>query len=107
MTLTLPTRRSCSLFCAQMAADLTKTVTSNGGTVQGQVNHPVNTPDFASFLLQAQSSKAQIVGLANGGTDTVNSIKQAAAFGLVDQGQRRVELALVIRGVHARGVDRS
>lgn len=94
-------------FGAQMAADLTKTVTSNGGTVMGQVNHPVNTPDFASFLLQAQSSKAQIVGLANGGTDTVNSIKQAADFGLVEQGQRLVALALVISDVHALGLDKA
>ncbi len=94
-------------FGAQMAADLTKTVIANGGKVLGQVNHPVNTADFASFLLQAQSSKAKIVGLANGGTDTVNSIKQAADFGLVDQGQRLVALALVISDVHALGLDKA
>ncbi|NYT66464.1 ABC transporter substrate-binding protein [Alcaligenaceae bacterium] len=92
-------------FGTQMAADLTKTVVENGGEVLGQVNHPVNNQDFASFLLQAQSSKAQIVGLANGGADTVNAIKQAADFGLVDQGQRLVALALVISDVNALGLD--
>lgn len=94
-------------FGTQMAADLTKTVTENGGKVLGQVNHPVNTQDFASFLLQAQSSKAQIVGLANGGADTVNAIKQAADFGLVEQGQRLVALALVISDVNALGLDKA
>ena len=92
-------------FGAQMAADLTQTVTAGGGKVLGQVNHPLNTLDFASFLLQAQSSGAQIVGLANGGTDTVNSIKQAGEFGLTDQGQRLVALALVISDVHAMGLE--
>lgn len=94
-------------FGQQMAADLTKTVEGNGGKVLGQVNHPLNTSDFASFLLQAQSSKAKIVGLANGGTDTVNSIKQAAEFGLVDQGQNLVALAMVISDVHALGLDKA
>ncbi|NGM87731.1 ABC transporter substrate-binding protein [Parapusillimonas sp. SGNA-6] len=94
-------------FGQQMAADLTKTVQANGGKVLGQVNHPLNTSDFASFLLQAQSSKAKIIGLANGGTDTVNSIKQAAEFGLVDQGQNLVALAMVISDVHALGLDKA
>lgn len=88
-----------------MAADLTATVTAGGGKVLGQVNHPLNSMDFASFLLQAQSSGAQIVGLANGGSDTVNSIKQAAEFGLTSQGQRLAALALVISDVHAMGLD--
>lgn len=92
-------------FGHQMAADLTKTVTENGGKVLNTVNHPLNTPDFASFLLQAQTSGAQIVGLANGGADTVNSVKQAAEFGLADSGQRLVALALVISDVHALGLD--
>jgi branched-chain amino acid transport system substrate-binding protein len=94
-------------FGQQMAADLTKTVQANGGKVLGQVNHPLNTSDFASFLLQAQASKAKIVGLANGGTDTVNSIKQAAEFGLVDQGQNLVALAMVISDVNALGLDKA
>lgn len=92
-------------FGHQMAADLTKTITANGGKVLSTVNHPLNTPDFASFLLQAQSSGAQIVGLANGGADTVNSVKQAAEFGLADSGQRLVALALVISDVHALGLE--
>ncbi len=94
-------------FGQQMAADLTKTVQANGGKVVGQVNHPVNTFDYASFLLQARGSKAQIVGLANGGADTVNSIKQAAEFGLTEQGQRLVALALVISDTHALGLDKA
>ncbi|MGE4370893.1 MAG: ABC transporter substrate-binding protein [Burkholderiaceae bacterium] len=93
-------------FGHQMAADLTKTIESNGGKVVGQVNHPVNNPDFASFILQAQNSKAQIIGLANGGTDTVNTIKQAADFGVVEQGQRLVALAMVISDIHALGLDK-
>lgn len=91
-------------FGNQMAADLTKTVVANGGQVVGQAKHPLNTLDFASFLLQAQNSKAQIIGLANGGSDTVNSIKQAAEFGIVEGGQKLVALAIVISDVHALGL---
>lgn len=91
-------------FGVQMAADLTKTVVANGGKIVGQVKHPLNTLDFASFLLQAQASKAKIIGLANGGTDTVNSVKQAVEFGLVDGGQKLVGLAVVISDVHALGL---
>lgn len=92
-------------FGHQMAADLTTTVEENGGKVIDTVNHPLNTPDFASFLLQAQASEAQIVGLANGGSDTVSAIKQAAEFGLTDAGQRMVALAMVISDVHALGLE--
>lgn len=91
-------------FGIQMAADLTKTVVANGGRVLGEVKHPLNTLDFASFLLQAQASKAPIVGLANGGSDTVNSVKQAVEFGLVDGGQKLVGLAVVISDIHALGL---
>jgi len=94
-------------FGHSMASDITKTVTAGGGKVLGQVNHPLNSSDFASFLLQAQSSRAQIVGLANGGTDTVNSIKQAAEFGLTDAGQRLAALAMVISDVHAMGLQQA
>src|SRR3546814_15315445 len=59
-----------------------------GGTVVGSVLHPLNVPDFASYLLQAQSSKAQVVALANGGDDVVNAIKQASEFGIVAGCQR-------------------
>lgn len=94
-------------FGNQMAADLTKTVVANGGQVVGQAKHPLNTLDFASFLLQAQNSRAQIVGLANGGSDTVNSIKQAGEFGIVEGGQKLVALAIVISDVHALGLPRA
>ncbi len=73
----------------------------------GQVRHPLNTLDFASFLVQAQNSKAQILGLANAGADTVNSIKQAGEFGIVDGGQKLVALAIVISDVHALGLQRA
>lgn len=91
-------------FGHQMAADLTKEVTAGGGKVLGEVRHPTGSSDFSSFLLQAQSSGAQIVGLANAGTDTVNAVKQAAEFGLADGGQKIVGLVLVISDVHAMGL---
>src|SRR5262244_1302165 len=67
-------------FGHQMANDLTKVVKTSGGTVVGEVRHPLNTSDFSSFLLRAQSSKAQIIGLASAGADTINSVKQAAEY---------------------------
>ncbi len=91
----------------QLAADLTKVVDRNGGQVVGEVFHPVGTPDFASFLLQAQASKAQAVALANAGADTSNSIKQAAEFGLTQGGQKLVALGIVISDVHALGLDKA
>jgi len=93
-------------FGAQLAADVRKTVLAGGGKVLGQVNHPLSTPDFASFLLQAQASGAQVVGLANAGGDTINSIKQAAEFGLTDT-QKLVALGMVISDVHAMGLDQA
>jgi len=94
-------------FGQQMSLDLTKTVTENGGKIVGQVKHPLSASDFSSFLLQAQASKAKIIGLANGGADTINSIKQAAEFGLPQGGQRLVALAVVISDIHALGLARS
>ena len=91
-------------FGHQMAADLTKTVTERGGRVLGQARHPTSTTDFSSFLLQAQSSRAQIIGLANGGVDTINAVKQASEFGIADRGQRIAALAVVISDVHALGL---
>src|SRR6476659_3366767 len=67
-------------FGHQMAADLSRVVKTSGGTVVGEVRHPLNTSDFSSFLLRAQSSKAQIIGLASAGADTINSVKQAAEY---------------------------
>ncbi|OYX74364.1 MAG: ABC transporter permease [Rhizobiales bacterium 32-66-11] len=91
-------------FGHQMSADISKTVTAGGGSVVGQVRYPTGSADFSSFLLQAQGSKAQIIGLANGGMDTINSIKQAAEFGITDGGQRLVGLAIMISDVNALGL---
>ena len=79
-------------------------VTATGGKVLGAVRHPLNTSDFSSFLLQAQSSKAKVIGLANAGGDTTNSIKQAAEFGIVAGGQKLAALLLFINDVHALGL---
>ena len=92
-------------FGHQMAADLDRVVQENGGTVEGQVRVPIGTNDFSSFLLQAQSSKAQIIGLANAGADTVNSIKQAGEFGITAAGQKLAGLVVVISDVHALGLE--
>ncbi len=74
-------------FGAALERDTTAAVTRSGGKVIGGVKAPINTQDFSSFLLQAQASKAKIIGLANAGGDTTNSIKQAAEFGIVKGGQ--------------------
>lgn len=92
-------------FGHQMSADIDKTVKENGGKVLGQVRHPLGNADFSSFLLQAQASKAAIIGLANGGTDTTNAVKQAAEFGITSGGQKLVGLAVLISDVHALGLE--
>jgi len=79
-------------------------VKAGGGTVLGAVHHPVNTLDFSSFLLQAQASKAEVIGLANAGGDTVNTIKQSAEFGLTQGGQRLVGLLMQVTEIHALGL---
>jgi len=91
-------------FGAALERDTTAVVTANGGKVLGGVKHPLNTSDFSSFLLQAQSSKAKIVGLANAGGDTTNSIKQASEFGIVAGGQKLAALLLFINDVHSLGL---
>ena len=83
--------------------DTTAAVEANGGRVVGKVRHPLNTSDFSSFLLQAQASKAKVVGLANGGSDTVNAIKQAAEFGIVKGGQKLAGMFIWISDVAALG----
>jgi len=85
--------------------DTTAVVVANGGKVLGSVNIPLNTPDFSSYLLQAQNSKAKIIGLANAGGDTTNSIKQAHEFGIVAGGQKLAALLLFITDVHALGLE--
>ncbi|MFL1461767.1 ABC transporter substrate-binding protein [Roseococcus sp. DSY-14] len=79
-------------------------VRAEGGTVAGRVRHPLNAPDFSSFLLQAQASRAQVVALANAGTDTINSIKQAGEFGLTRRGQRLVGMFVNITDIRALGL---
>ena len=91
-------------FGAALERDTTSVVTANGGKVVGGVKHPLNTADFSSFLLQAQASKAKIIGLANAGGDTTNSIKQAAEFGIVKGGQKLAALLLVLTDVKAIGL---
>jgi branched-chain amino acid transport system substrate-binding protein len=92
-------------FGAALERDTTAVVLANGGKVVGGVKHPLNTSDFSSFLLQAQSSKAKIIGLANAGGDTTNSIKQAAEFGIVKGGQKLAALLLFLTDVKAIGLD--
>jgi branched-chain amino acid transport system substrate-binding protein len=92
-------------FGHALQRDTTTVVEANGGKVVGSANVPVNTADFSSFLLQAQSSKAKVVGLANAGGDTTNSIKQAAEFGIVAGGQRLAGLLVFISNINALGLD--
>src|ERR1700757_1249470 len=88
-------------FGAALERDTTAAVTQLGGKVLGGVKAPLSTSDFSSFLLQAQASKAKIVGLANAGADPTNSIKQAAEFGLTQSGQKLAALLLFIPDVHS------
>jgi branched-chain amino acid transport system substrate-binding protein len=92
-------------FGAALERDTTAVITANGGKIVGGVKHPLNTSDFSSFLLQAQSSKAKIIGLANAGGDTTNSIKQAAEFGIVKGGQKLAALLLFLTDVKAIGLE--
>ncbi|BBK32881.1 amino acid/amide ABC transporter substrate-binding protein (HAAT family) [Stella humosa] len=94
-------------FGHQMAKDLETIVTTGGGKVLGNVRHPISNADFSSFLLQAQASKAKIVGLANAGADTITSVKQAAEFGIVEGGQKLVGLVIVLSDIHALGLNAS
>src|SRR5438067_7255177 len=91
-------------FGHALERDTEQVVTQSGGKVVGKVRHPLNSQDFSSFLLQAQSSKAQIIGLANAGGDTINSIKQAAEFGIVRGGQSLAGLLVFITDIHALGL---
>ena len=91
-------------FGHALERDTEAVVLKGGGKVLGKVRHPLNTQDFSSFLLQAQSSKAKIIGLANAGGDTTNSIKQAAEFGIVKGGQNLAGLLVFITDVHSLGL---
>jgi len=92
-------------FGYALEKDTSEIVASKGGKVLGSVRVPLNSSDFSSFLLQAQSSKAKIVGLANAGLDTTNSIKQAAEFGIVKGGQKLAALLMVLSDVHGLGLE--
>jgi branched-chain amino acid transport system substrate-binding protein len=91
-------------FGHALERDTAAVVEKNGGKVLGKVRHPFPGTDFSSFLLQAQASKAKIIGLANAGGDTINSIKQAAEFGIVKGGQKLAGLLVFISDVKALGL---
>jgi branched-chain amino acid transport system substrate-binding protein len=92
-------------FGHDLEAQTTAVVNAMGGKVLGSVRAPLNSPDFSSYLLQAQSSKAKVIGLANAGGDTINSIKQAFEFGIVKGGQRLAGLLVFITDVNSLGLD--
>jgi branched-chain amino acid transport system substrate-binding protein len=92
-------------FGQALERDTTAAVTSSGGKVLGDVKHPLNTADFSSFLLQAQNSKAKIIGLANAGGDTTNALKQAAEFGITAGGQKLAGMLLFITDINSLGLN--
>jgi len=92
-------------FGHSLEEETTKVVKELGGQVMGSVRHPLGTSDFSSFLLQAQGSGAQVIGLANAGGDTTNAIKQATEFGITQAGQTLAGLLLFISDIHALGLD--
>ncbi|MBN9525918.1 MAG: ABC transporter substrate-binding protein [Alphaproteobacteria bacterium] len=91
-------------FGYSLQDETSKYVTARGGKVLGAVRHPLNTSDFSSFLVQAQGSKAKVIGLANAGGDTINSVKQAAEFGIVAGGQRLAGLLMTLAEVNGLGL---
>jgi branched-chain amino acid transport system substrate-binding protein len=91
-------------FGAALERDATKVVEQMGGKVLGDVKHPLETQDFGSFLLQAQASKAKVIGLANAGKNTINSIKQATQFGIMAKGQKMTGLLTFITDIDAIGL---
>jgi len=91
-------------FGQALERDTSAVVVANGGKVLGSVRHPLNNSDFSSFLLQAQTSKAKIIGLANAGGDTVNAIKQGSEFGITAGGQHFAGLLVFVNDVQALGL---
>jgi branched-chain amino acid transport system substrate-binding protein len=91
-------------FGHALERDTSAVVVKNGGKIVGTAKHPFPSQDFSSFLLQAQSSKAKVIGLANAGADTTNAIKQAAEFGIVQGGQSLAGLLVVLSDIHALGL---
>jgi branched-chain amino acid transport system substrate-binding protein len=94
-------------FGQALERDTEAVILKNGGKVLGKVRHPLATQDFSSFLLQAQASKAKVIGLANAGGDTTNSIKQAYEFGIVKGGQTLAGLLVFLTDIHALGLEKS
>src|ERR1700741_4815030 len=92
-------------FGQDLEKDTANVVLKSGGKVLGTVRHPLNTSDFSSYLLQAQSSKAKVIGLANAGGDTINAIKQAAEFGLMKGGQKASPLLVFISDIDSIGLE--
>jgi branched-chain amino acid transport system substrate-binding protein len=92
-------------FGQDLEKDTTNVVLKSGGKVLGSVRHPLNTSDFSSYLLQAQSSKAKVVGLANAGGDTINAIKQASEFGLTKGGQKLSPLLAFVTDIDSVGLE--
>jgi branched-chain amino acid transport system substrate-binding protein len=91
-------------FGHALERDTAAAVTAAGGKVLGAVKHPLNTQDFSSFLLQAQASKAKVIGLANAGGDTINAIKQGAEFGITAGGQQFAGLLVFVTDINALGL---
>jgi branched-chain amino acid transport system substrate-binding protein len=91
-------------FGHTMEADARRYIQEAGGKVVGGVRHPMNTTDYSSFLLQAQTSKAKVLGMANAGGDTINTIKGASEFGLVQGGQKLAGLLLFLTDIHSLGL---
>ncbi len=91
-------------FGQDLEKDTTNVIVKTGGKVLGSVRHPINTSDFSSFLLQAQASKAKVIGLANAGGDTINAIKQAAEFGIIKGGQKVSPLLAFITDIDSVGL---
>jgi branched-chain amino acid transport system substrate-binding protein len=92
-------------FGAELERDTAQAAKAAGGVVVGDIRHPLNTQDFSSFLLAAQASKAEIIGLANAGKDTVQAVKQAAEFGLTKSGQKLAALLMYDTDVHTIGLE--
>jgi branched-chain amino acid transport system substrate-binding protein len=90
-------------FGQALERDAANVVKEAGGTVLGDVRHPLNSSDFSSFLLQAQASKSKVIALANAGGDTTNALKQAAEFGITQGGQKMIALLMEITDTHALG----
>ncbi|MBR0830575.1 ABC transporter substrate-binding protein [Bradyrhizobium manausense] len=92
-------------FGQQLQKDASNVIVAAGGKVLGGVRHPLNTPDFSSFLLTAQSSGAKVIGVANAGNDTINAMKQANEYGIVKGGQSLAAMILFLQDIHTLGLE--